>query len=78
MAKAKTPASKPDDGGPEQASRGQVQFFMGKLIQAGYLGKELPDDSPSQHAAAQRLRQMSDKLARQLRKFEGDELTGGE
>jgi hypothetical protein len=75
----KKAGGKPEtNGGPEQTSRAVCQFFMGKLIEAGYLGKELPEDSPAQHAAAQRLRQMADKLGRQLRKFEGEELTGGE
>lgn len=77
MAKKTTTAAKPK-GAPEQSSRGSVQFFMGKLIQAGYLGKELPKTSPEQHAAAQVLRQMSDKLARQLRKFDGEEMSGDE
>lgn len=74
---ARATAPKKEEG-PEQASRGAIMFFMGKLIGAGYLGKEIPEDSPAQHAAAQKLRQMADKLARQLRKFEGEELTGGE
>ncbi len=66
-------------GGRKQAGKNTIVFFMGHLVAAGYLGEEIPEESGPQNKAAQLLRQMAEKLARQTRKFgEGDiELGGG-
>lgn len=56
----------------ELAGKGSITFFMGALIQAGYLGEEIPESASEQSRSAMRLRQMAEKLARQTKKF-GDE-----
>lgn len=70
-----------------QAGKRTVVTFMNSLILAGYLGKDLPassgtkgkdnyvSESSAQKKAAQRLRQMAEKLERQASRF-GDEDVG--
>lgn len=58
-----------------QDGKGTIVFFMGKLIEAGYLGKSIPKESKPQNRAAMAIRQMAEKLARQTRKY-GDEDVG--
>jgi len=77
----KTAAKK--TGGRKRASKSDIRFFMGQLVLAGYLGKEIPkgngkpkdkggiSDAKAQGRAAQSLRQMSERLAKQIGKFEG-------
>jgi hypothetical protein len=67
-------------GGKRRAlGKNTVVTFMSTLIHAGYLGEELPEASGDQHRAAQRIRQMAEKLARQaLRHGEEDVAVGEE
>lgn len=55
--------------------KGTITFFMGALIQGGYLGEEIPEEAGDQRRSAMRIRQMAEKLARQTRRF-GDEDVG--
>ncbi len=65
---AKKKASKKKVVGPEQPSKENIKFFMGKLIDAGFV-KKIPEEAVDQNAEAQRLRQFSERLSNQLRKF---------
>lgn len=61
-----------------QAGKGTIVFFMGKLIEAGYLGKSIPKESKPQNRAAMAIRQMAEKLARQTRKYGDEDVSLGE
>lgn len=58
------------NAGPEAPTRENIKFFMGLLIQAGFVGKAIPESAPDQGAKAQELRQFAERLSNQLRKFD--------
>ncbi len=67
--KKKTSKKTAANAAPETPSRDNIRFFMGQLIQAGYVGKAIPESAPGQGAKAQELRQFAERLSNQLRKF---------
>jgi hypothetical protein len=77
-AKAKTKVSKKKTskkragGGRIKDPKKVILYFMGQLIAAGYVGEEIPEESSERNHIAVGIRQMAEKLARQVRKFGGE------
>jgi len=46
----------------------RIVYFMNSLIQAGYVGKTIPDDSKGKKVQSMALRQMAQQLDRQVHK----------
>lgn len=70
-------------GKKHKASKGLIVYFMACLIEAGAaLGEsgEVPESADEQRKIAQAIRQFAERMANQVRKFEGDEasMAGGE
>jgi hypothetical protein len=77
-AKKKTSsAAKKVNRGRVKASKSQIMYFMGQLIQAGHL-EEIPEDANGRNLESRRLRQMAEALSRQVRNFEGEDFGGDE
>lgn len=53
---------------PYVPNEGRIVYFMNSLIQAGYVGKTIPDDNKLKRVASQNLRQMAQQLDRQVHK----------
>ena len=53
---------------PYTPNADRIVYFMNSLIQAGYVGESIPEDSKERRVAAQSLRQMSQQLDRQVHK----------
>lgn len=68
-APAKKERTKREKAPAQKMDRATMITFMQTLISAGYLGEDIPEVSRDQHKAAQRIRQMAEKFARQLRKY---------
>lgn len=59
---------------PYEANADRISHFMGELIQAGYVGKSIPESGKERKAIAMRIRQMAETLDRQTHKFTAEEL----
>jgi len=46
----------------------RIVYFMNSLIQAGYVGKTIPEDSKGKKVSSMALRQMAQQLDRQVHK----------
>jgi hypothetical protein len=77
--KKKTPVKKKKKAERRQLGKNTIVHFMGALVQAGYIGEEIPESSGEQGRIAMRIRQMAEKLARNtLKHGEEDTTLGGE
>lgn len=53
---------------PYTPNADRIVYFMNSLIQAGYVGKTIPDESKGKKVASMALRQMAQQLDRQVHK----------
>jgi hypothetical protein len=51
-----------------EPNEGRIVYFMNSLIQAGYVGKTIPDDSKGKKVQSMAIRQMAQQLDRQVHK----------
>lgn len=69
VAAKKTGKSKPKkDKVSYVPNAGRMEHFMCSLIQAGYIGKTISEDSKDRRKASMSLRQMAQQLDRQVHK----------
>jgi hypothetical protein len=77
----KTPRKKGPKGPKKEikrAGKNEIVFFMGKLVEAGFIGEEIPEESQEQRQTSMLIRRMAEQLARQTRKFGEDDVSLGE
>lgn len=53
---------------PYEPNAERLSYFMGQLIQAGYVGKTIPAESKDRKKACMNIRQMAQQLDRQVHK----------
>lgn len=53
---------------PYETNPERLSYFMGQLIQAGYVGKTIPTESKDKKKACMNIRQMAQQLDRQVHK----------
>lgn len=51
---------------PYEPNAERLSYFMGQLIQAGYVGKTIPTDNKDKKRACMNIRQMAQQLDRQV------------
>ncbi len=53
---------------PYEPNAERLSYFMGQLIQAGYVGKTIPTESRDKKKACMNIRQMAQQFDRQVHK----------
>jgi hypothetical protein len=53
---------------PYTPNADRIVYFMNSLIQAGYVGKTIPNESKGKRQSSQEIRQMAQQLDRQVHK----------
>lgn len=53
---------------PYETNPERLSYFMGQLIQAGYVGKTIPTESKDKKKVCMNIRQMAQQLDRQVHK----------
>ncbi|MCK5644854.1 MAG: hypothetical protein KAJ19_28905 [Gammaproteobacteria bacterium] len=51
---------------PYEPNAERLSYFMGQLIQAGYVGKAIPKEGKGKKVASMEIRQMAQQLDRQV------------
>lgn len=53
---------------PYEPNAERLSYFMGQLIQAGFVGKSIPKESKGKRVVTQAIRQMAQQFDRQVHK----------